>query len=158
MQVNVAGKLWVQAIPTADLAPYVKQQIMMTNRWCAHDSIRLLAALCEGPTPLRRIWKLREYQRFVKEELLKLDINQIEALAQKDSRIAEAVNATGILNAFNQSLQGYGRTLGDVGQGNFGAAGSFVPRGLRRSRDMEGAGYCAASPQFGSTGVWGYGG
>lgn len=125
MQINVAGKLWVQAIPSAKLAPYVKQQIMMQNRWCSEDAIRLLAALTEGPTPFRRVWNLQQYRKFVTEQLEGLTLDALEKFAQKDQRIAEALHGAGLLRAIDASLGGYGRTMGGVGAGNFGAAGQF---------------------------------
>ena len=133
MQLNVAGKLWVKAIPTSALAPYVKQQVMMQNRWCSDGAIRLVAALCEGATPLRRAWDLKVYQRFVREEIDKLDLQELARLASKDEHIAEAMQSTGLMAALGE----VGNKEPLVGIGNFGAAGNFQTHrmgGLIRQR------------------------
>ena len=143
MIVNIAGSLQVQAIPNANLSPYVKLQIQMQNRWCNEDAIKLLAALCDGPTPFRRIWNKAEYERFKTEQLENLTLESLEKFAQKDSRILEALHGSGLLAALTGALGGYGpRVVGGMGSGNV-AAGTF--------------GYGAASPVFGSAGQFGYG-
>jgi hypothetical protein len=133
VQINVAGKLWMQAIPTSALSPYVKQQVMMQNRWCSEGAIRLVASLVEGATPLRRAWNLRVYQRFIREEIDKLDLQELARLAAKDEHIAEAMQSTGLMAALGE----IGEREPAVGVGNFGAAGNFQQHymgGLIRQR------------------------
>jgi hypothetical protein len=116
MQINIAGKLWMQAIPTATLAPYVKKQIMMQNRWCSDSAIRLVTALCEGPeTPIRKVWKLQQYKKYVEDNIPRLDIAEIEKMAMKNEHIFAAANSSGMLLSTEEP----------VGTGNYGAAGNF---------------------------------
>ena len=91
MQLAVSGKLWVQSIPTSKLAPFVKQNIMSKSRWCDEAATTLLAALCSGPGPFRRVWVDAEYRRFIEVDLPDMDLAKIASYAVNNDAALSAL-------------------------------------------------------------------
>lgn len=91
MQLSISGKLWAQAIPTNQLAPYIKASIMGKRRWCDEAATTLLAALCSGPGPFRRVWNHKEYVRFANDVVPKLDLGTLVSYSANNDAALSAL-------------------------------------------------------------------
>lgn len=145
-QVNVTGKLWCEAVPSANLAPYVKDQIMNVNRWCRASAQRLCAALYNGNSPFKRIWVLSDWVRFCTEIANNLSLGDIERFAATDKNVATELYNANLLNALTQATGGFARAnLSHINPtGAFAAAGGF--------KGLDGGVNFGAAGQFGACG------
>lgn len=103
MQLAVSGKFWVQAVPSALLAPYVKAAIMGKNRACSDSALQLLAALCSGQGQIKRVWTLKEYNRYINEDLPKLDLAVLTRMAENDDNLVSAMIDANLFQAMRRA-------------------------------------------------------
>lgn len=151
-QVNVSGKLWCEAVPSANLAPYVKDSIMNVNRWCRASAQRLCAALYNGNSPFKRIWVLSDWVRFCTEIGQNLTLSDIERYAATDKGIATELYNANLLNALTQATGGFARAnLSHINPtGAFAASGGF--KGLDSGANFGAAGQFGACGPFSADG------
>ena len=91
MQLAISGKLKAQVIPTSQLAPYIKASIMGKKRWCDESATTLLAALCSGEGPFRRVWNNSDYIRFTTDVVPRLDLPGLAGYASNNDAALSAL-------------------------------------------------------------------
>jgi hypothetical protein len=115
MQVAVSGKMWIQSIPTNNIAPYVKAAIQGRNRWVDEDALSLISALLSGPGPMRRVWELPEYKKYIANDVDKIDVKFIAEMARRDDGVASALYKANFLPLMGLMME---RTPADKGLQN----------------------------------------
>lgn len=118
MQLDVAGKLWAQIIPSSNLMPYVKAQQMNRTRFVPENAERLVLRVYNASgTLLRRVWNLKAYKDFLLGSAKDISQETIMDWARNDVSIAQAANAAGIFSSLGSSVGGFlDSALGASGQ------------------------------------------
>ena len=97
MQLDVAGKLWAQIIPSSALMPYVKAQQMNRGRYVPEDAEQLIRRLYDSAgTPFRRVWNLRTYKKFLLEAGCDVTREHVINWARSDDGVEEAAYDLGV--------------------------------------------------------------
>lgn len=96
-QLDVAGKLWAQIIPSSELSPYVKASQMNRTRYVPENAERFVKRIYDGAgTPFRRVWNLKTYKQFVRIAANDVNIKDVIGWARNDDGIEEDAYELGV--------------------------------------------------------------
>lgn len=129
--ITVNGSLLLECVPEGQIAPFVTPS-MKSQGFTTHvDLFILLAALFTGPGPVKRVWKKKEYERFLENVVPHLGGEVIMEWAKNNPALLEAAHAAGVFGSLGSRLGGalgaasplgplggmLGSTLGGMGGG-----------------------------------------
>ena len=111
--INVGGRLLVECVPQAGLAPYVTPGQLTDNMTMSVNLFPFLSLLYNGKSPFKRNWVRSQYRRWVESVVPKMSPESLLSWNELPHEVVEAAHAAGL-------FEGLGSLLGNVAGGLLG--------------------------------------